>query len=218
VVVRRRPLPSGDLIVGFLTPEGPVEAMAKSAQRPGGRSGRIGLFHRVAFQTYERPGRELLTLTQVSFEETLAASEPFRFAAQGFLAELGWKALSPEVAPRGYPVWGSGMRGIARAEDPRLPLVWAGFRLLALAGYRPAGGGRYLSPLGELRTEPGEGAVFLGDEGAKALKAVLTLPGSEAVQRLKEAPMDRLLEALLRYSEAQLEGMKTAKTLRSFRL
>lgn len=215
VVVRRHPLPSGDLVVSFLTPEGPVDTLAKSAQRPGGRSGRIGLFHRVTFQTYERPGRELLTLTQVSFEEALAASEPFRFAAQGFLAELGWKTLSPEVAPRGYPVWVSGMRGIARAEDPRVPLVWAGFRLLAHAGYRPSGSGRYLSPLGELRAEPGEGAVFLGEVGEAALKAVLTRPGSEAIETLKEAPLDRLLEGLLRYAEAQLEGMRSARTLRA---
>ena len=215
VVVRRHPLPSGDLVVGFLTPLGPLEAMAKSAQRPGGRSGRIGLFHRVTFQTYERPGRELLTLTQVSFEEALAASEPFRFAAQGFLAELGWKTLSPEVAARGYPIWVSGMRGIAQTEDPRVPLVWAGFRLLAHAGYRPGGSGHYLSPLGGLQTEPGEGAVFLGEAGETALKAVLTRPGNEAIAVLRDAPLDRLLEGLLRYAEAQLEGMRTARTLRA---
>lgn len=214
VVVGRRALPSGDVLLKLLTPEGPVEAMAKSAQRPGGRSGRLGLFYRLRFQVYRRPGSELATLTQVALEETLAPSEPFRFAAAGFLAELAWKSLSPEVAARGYPIFVSGLRGIAQAEDPRLPLVWAGFRLLALAGYAPGGSGPYLSPEGRFVGGGGGGAVFLGQRGATALQAVLRRPGREATRALESAPLDRLLEAILRYAEHQLEGLRAARALR----
>ena len=214
VVLRRRPLPSGDLVVGLLTPEGPVEALAKSAQRPGGRSGRIGLFYRVDFQVYRRPGRDLFTLTQVAFKEALDAREPLRYAAQGFLAELAWKAVSPEVAPRGYPVLLSGLRGVRDAEDPRVPLVWAGFRLLVHAGYAPAGFGPYLRPEGRFDREPGPDAVFLGEAGEAALRAVRARPGKEAIAELEKAPLDRLVEALLRYAEAQLEGLLSIRALR----
>ncbi len=214
MVVGRRSLPSGDVLLKLLTPEGPVEAMAKSAQRPGGRSGRLGLFFRLRFQVYRRPGAELATLTQVVLEEVLAPSEPLRFASAGFLAELAWQSLSPEVAARGYPVFVSGLRGIAQAGDPRLPLVWAGFRLLALAGYAPAGSGLYLVPEGRFAGEPETGAVFLGERGAAALRAVLRRPGKEAARELEAAPLDRLLEALLRYAEHQLGGMRSARALR----
>ncbi len=215
-MVGRLGLPSGDVVVRFVTPEGPVEAMAKSAQRPGGRSGRIGLFYRVRFQVYRRPGADLATLTQVALEEPLAPRAPFRFAAAGFLAELAWKTLSPEVAARGYPVFVSGLRGVLRAEEPRVPLVWAGFRLLAVAGYAPAGEGPFLAPEGRFAEGPGGGAVFLGEGGAAALRAVFTRPGKEAAQRLERAPLDRLLEALLRYGEHQLEGLRSARALRGF--
>lgn len=214
VVLRRRALPGGDLVVGILTPEGPIEALAKSAQRPGGRSGRIGFFYRIRFQVYRRPARELATLTQVALEEVLAARAPLRYAAQGFLAELAWYAISPEIAGRGYSVLVSALRGVKVAEDPRVPLVWGGFRLLLFAGHAPIGAGTYLHLDGHLAREPGPGAVFLGEEGAKALLAVLRRPGKEAIQRLAEAPLDRLLEALLRYAEAQLEGLKSVRPLR----
>ena len=214
VVLRRRALPSGDLVVGILTPEGSIEALAKSAQRPGGRSGRIGLFYRIRFQVYRRPERALATLTQVALEEALAAQAPFRYAAQGFLAELAWHAVSPEIAGRGYSVLVSALRGVKAAEDPRVPLVWGGFRLLLHAGHAPAGAGTYLHLDGHLGREPGPGAVFLGEEGALALLAVLRRPGKEAIQQLAEAPLDRLLEALLRYAEAQLEGLKSVRPLR----
>ena len=215
VILARRLVPSGDAILEILTPRGPISARAKSAQRPGGRSGRLGLFHRVRFQRYERPDRELATLTQVELEEALGSSSPTRFAAQGFLAELALKTLSPEIARAGYPLLVSGLRGVARAEDPRVPLVWAGFRLLALAGHAPRGAGPYLEPAGELAKDPSPGAVYLGPEGAAALRAILTKPGKEAVAALGEAPLDRLQEALLRYAEAQLEGMRSARALRA---
>ena len=214
VVLRRRALPSGDLVVGILTPEGPVEALARSAQRPGGRSGRIGLFYRVRFQVYRRPERELATLTQVALEEALASQKPLRYAAQGFLGELAWRTVSPEIAGRGYPVLVSALRGVKEAEEPRVPLVWGGFRLLLHAGHAPTGAGPYLHLEGHLAPEPAPGAVFLGEEGAAALKAVLTQPGQKAIRRLAEAPLDRLVEGLLRYAEAQLEGLLSVRALR----
>jgi len=214
VVVSRRGLPSGDVLLWLVTPEGPVEAVARSAQRPGGRSGRLGLFYRLTFQVYRRPGAELATLTQATLEEALAPRHPFRFAAAGVLAELAWKTLSPEVAARGYPVFVSGLRGVAAADEPRVPLIWAGFRLLALAGYAPAGRGRYLAPEGRFSEEAGRGGVFLGAPGEEALRAILTRPGKEAARALAAAPLDRLQEALLRYAEHQLEGMRSARALR----
>jgi len=214
VLVSRKALPSGDLLLRFVTERGPLLARAKSGARPGGRSGRLGLYHRLSFQVYQRPGAEVATLTQVELLERLSAEAPTRFFAQGFLAELGVGTLSPEVAERGYPVFVSGMRGIKEAKDPRVPLVWAGFRLLALAGYAPGGGGVYLGPRG-LSPEFSEGAVYLGEEGARALASVLTRPGKEATAHLFDAPLDRLLEGLIRYAEHHLGPLRSARGVRA---
>ncbi len=216
VVVGRRILPSGDVVLRFLTGEGPLEGVARGAQRPGGRSGRLSLFFRLRFQTYRRPGAELLTVTQVTFIEAYPLTQPRRFAAASFLSELGWRTLSPEVAAKGYPIFLSGLKGVAGAGDVRVPLVWAGFRLLKLAGYGPQGAGNYLSLDGSLGPEPGQGAVFLGEDGGAALYAVLNRSGKAAVSQLEKAPLDRLTEALIRYSEAQLGPFRTQGALRGF--
>jgi len=107
----------------------------------------------------------------VALEEALAATQPLRYVAQGFLAELAWRAISPEVAGKGYPVLVSALRGVKAAEEPRVPLVWGGFRLLLHAGYAPTGAGPYLRLEGNLAADPASGAVYLGEEGAAALKA-----------------------------------------------
>ena len=215
VVVGRKALPSGAVVLRLLTPEGPVRALAKGADRPSARSGRLSLFYRVRFQLYQREQSEgLATLTQVTLEEPLRITRPEAFAAAGLLAELGWHLLSPEIAPQGFALFASALRGLARGADWRAVLVWAGFRLLKLAGHAPTGRGSYLDPEGALLSTPKEGAVYLGEEGARALAAVLHRPGKEALRTLEEAPLDRLLAGFLRYAEQQAGPLKSAPLLR----
>uniref|UniRef100_A0A7C2FV25 DNA repair protein RecO n=1 Tax=Thermus islandicus TaxID=540988 RepID=A0A7C2FV25_9DEIN len=210
IVVGRKAQPQGDLLLRFLTPRGSLEAVARKGQRPTGRSGRLSLFHHVRFQVYAKE-EGLPTLTQAELLGRLhGLEEPKRFLLASFLAELAYRLASPEAAPRIYPVFVSGLRGIAKHEDPLLPLVWAGWRVVRAGGLAPSllGPGLRLAG-GRL----GEEGVYLGEKGVEALRAALHLPGGEALPYLEEAPLDRLLLALKAHAEEHLGPLRSAKAI-----
>jgi DNA repair protein RecO (recombination protein O) len=210
IVVGRKALPQGDLLLRFLTPQGSLEAVARKGQRPTGRAGRLSLFHHVRFQLYAK-GEGLPTLTQAELLGRLhGLEEPRRFLLASFLAELAYRLASPEAAPRIYPVFASGLRGIAKHQDPLLPLVWAGWRVVKAGGLAPnlLGPGLFLSE-GRL----GERGAYLGEKGVEALRAILHLPGGEALPYLEEAPLDRLLEALKAHAEETLGPLRSAEAI-----
>jgi DNA repair protein RecO (recombination protein O) len=210
IVVGRRPLPQGDLLLRFLTPRGSLEAVARKGQRPTGRAGRLSLFHHVRFQLYAK-GEGLPTLTQAELVGRLhGLEEPRRFLLASFLAELAYRLASPEAAPRIYPVFVSGLRGIAKHENPLLPLVWAGWRVVKAGGLSPS----LLGP--GLRLEGGrlgQEGVYLGEKGVEALRAILHLPGGEALPYLEEAPLERLLQALKAHAEEHLGPLRSAEAI-----
>lgn len=206
-MVGRKALPQGDLLLHFLTPKGSLEAMARKGLRPTGRSGRLSLFHHVRFQLYMK-GEGLPTLTQAELLGRLhGLEEPQRFLLASFLAELSYRLASPEAAFRIYPVFISGLRGIAKHPRPLLPLVWAGWRVVKAGGLAPnlMGPGLHLKE-GRL----GNDGVYLGEKGVEALRATLHLPGGEALPYLEEAPLDRLFLALKTHAEEALGPLKTA--------
>lgn len=214
LVVGRKSLPGGDIILSLVTPEGAMQAVARKAQRPSGRSGRLSLFHHLNFQIYQKPGSDLPTLTQAELVGRLAGLEaPDRFPYASFLAELAFRLASPEIAPRIWPLVISGLKGIAKHNDPRLALVWAGWRVLKAAGLAPnlTGDGQALNQ-GKL-TGKGQG-MFLGKDGVQSLRAVLTLPGNRAIEALEEAPLERLVRALKTHVAAHVGDLKTAAMLR----
>ncbi|TBH21790.1 DNA repair protein RecO [Thermus thermamylovorans] len=210
VVVGRKALPQGDLLLRFLTPKGSLEALAKKGLRPSGRSGRLSLFHHVRFQVYAK-GEGLPTLTQAELVGRLhGLEEPRRFLLASFLAELAYRLASPEAAPRLYPVFVSGLRGIAKQPEPLLPLVWAGWRAVKAGGLAPS----LLGP--GLRLQGGrlgEEGVYLGEKGVEALRAILHLPGGEALPYLETAPLERLLLALKAHAEEALGPLRAAALL-----
>lgn len=208
IVVGRKPLASGDLLVRFLTPKGSLEAVARKGQRPTGRTGRLSLFHHVRFQLYQKGPAALPTLTQVELVGRLCGLEaPRRYLMASYLAELAYALASPEAAPRLFPVFVSGLRGVAKHPDPLLPLVWAGWRMVKAAGLAPSllGQGTHLKE-GRLGTE----GVYLGEKGVEALRAVLSLPGTEALPHLEEAPLDRLLLGLKAHVAEQVGPLRSA--------
>jgi DNA repair protein RecO (recombination protein O) len=88
LLIGRKPLPGGDVILSFVTPEGAMQAVARKAMRPTGRSGRLSLFHHLRFQVYQKPGNDLSTLTQ---------------------AELrAWRPHPASPTPRTWASWLSG--------------------------------------------------------------------------------------------------------------
>ncbi|WP_105317840.1 DNA repair protein RecO [Thermus tenuipuniceus] len=210
IVVGRKALLQGDLLLRFLTPKGSLEAVARKGVRPSGRSGRLSLFHHVRFQLYTK-GEGLPTLTQAELLGRLhGLEEPRRFLLASFLAELSYRLASPEAAPRIYPVFISGLRGIAKHPKPLLPLVWAGWRVVKAGGLGPnlLGPGLYLKA-GRLEEE----GIYLGERGVKALRAILHLPGSEALPYLEDAPLGGLFLALKHHAEEALGPLKATPAL-----
>ncbi len=223
IIVGRKPLPGGDVILRLVGPEGSCDVVARKAQRPSGRSGRLMLFHHVRYQAYHKPERDLATLTQAELVGRLERlSEPRRYPAAAYLGELAYRLAAPEVAGAAWPVFTSGLRGIASHGEPAIPLVWSGWRLLAAAGLAPRLGSRcghppvYLELEGTLAcaacaTGP---KAPLGPQGAGLLSAILTRPGKEAVERLEAGDWRLLLQALLGYVAFQLEPLKSENSLR----
>ena len=210
IVVGRKPLPQGDLLLRLVTPRGSLEAVVRKGQRPTGRTGRLSLFHHVRFQLYAK-GEGLPTLTQAELLGRLHGLEaPRRFILAAFLAELAYRLASPEAAPRIYPLLVSGLRGIAKHEDPLLPLVWAGWRVAKAGGIGPnlEGEGLRLK-----RGRLGEEGVYLGREGVEALKATLRLPGAQALPHLEGAPLNRLFLALKAHAEEALGPLRSAEAI-----
>lgn len=191
-----------------------MQAVARKALRPSGRSGRLSLFHHLHFQVYQKPGSDLPTLTQTELVGRLhGLEEPARFACAAYLGELSFRLASPEVAAKIWPILVSGLKGVAKHANPRLVLVWAGWRILKAAGLSPN-----LQPTGHTleagSLNEAERGVFLGAEGAQALRAVLSLPGQEAIELLANAPIERLLRALKAHAEAQVGGINSGALLR----
>lgn len=223
VIVGRKPLPGGDVLLRFVGPEGTLDAVARKAQRPGGRSGRLMLFHHVRFQAYHKPDRELVTLTQAELVGRLERlSEPGRYAAAAYLGELAYRLAAPDAAPAVWPVFTSGLRGVARHSMPTLPLVWAGWRMLAAGGIEPALASRCGHAPVRLELEgtlactscARSTSVPLGPEGAQLLAVLLRRPGKEAIARLEAGSWRPLLAALLGYVAYQLEPLRSEPAVR----
>lgn len=139
IVLRRHATPAGDLILTVLAPDGKLRAIARGGAR-GKRAPRLNLFQHIVFQTYERPGNDLPTLTQVGLEGALPTLvEPARYPYAHLLAELAdrlWQE-NDHVGQAGFELLSGGLRGIAHHGDPdRVALVIA-WKLLALHGLSP---------------------------------------------------------------------------------
>ncbi|WP_457637519.1 DNA repair protein RecO [Oceanithermus sp.] len=224
VIVGRKLLPGGDVILRLVGPEGSTDVVARKAQRPGGRSGRLMLFHHISYQAYHKPERDLATLTQAELVGRLEGlSQPQRYPAAAYLAELAYRLAAPEVARPIWAIFTSGLRGIASHEEPGVPLVWSGWRLVAAAGLAPRLVSRcghppsYLELEGSLAcaacaTSP---AVSLGPGGTDLLAAIIRQPGKKAIVEIEKGRWSLLLIALIRYVAYQLEPLKSEAALLS---
>ncbi len=131
--------PAGDVILGVLTPEGKLRAVARSGVK-GPRSPRLNLFQHLTLQLYERPGNDLATITQVQLEGALPTlTDPSRYPFAHLLAELADRVWQENdfVGQAGFELFSGGLRGLVRHHDPdRVGLVIA-WKLLALHGLYP---------------------------------------------------------------------------------
>lgn len=221
-VVGRRVQASGDLVLSLVGPKGAFRAVAPAGDRPKGRSSRLGLFHHVKFQIYQKTDQMLPVITQVELIGSLAdLNQPSRFAKAGFLGELAFKLASPEAGTKIWPLLVSGLRGVNQSPEPKVALVWSGFRILAAGGLGP-----------QLASSCGHHAqALLASGGASclgcarepywpisapvwaALAGILNLPGKEAVAGLSPEMARALLPVLLGYAQAQLGRLNSAQLL-----
>lgn len=139
VVIKRHPLPSGDLVVTLLGRLGKWRAVARKGTLPGGNVGRLSLFHDVTVQFYRRKDEDLALLTQVQLNGALPAlSGTGAYSYAHLLCELA-DALTVDVhlEARVYDYLTSGLRGLASHHDPELVALLYAWRLLGVAGLAP---------------------------------------------------------------------------------
>ena len=142
IVVRRTPLPSGDVVVTLLSPDGKWRAVARKGRLLGGNPGRLSLFHDVTVQVYQRRADDLAVVAQVRLNGALPRlSDPAVYPYAHLLAELADRLTVDVHVGEPLHAWlASGLRGLNEDDDPeRVALIHA-WMLLRVAGLGPDAG------------------------------------------------------------------------------
>ena len=232
IVIRRKPLPSGDLVVTLLGVDGKWRAVARKGRLPGGNMGKLSLFHDVTVQHYRRREEDLALITQVQLSGALPRlSRPDVYPFANLLAELV-DALTVDVhmGEQLYEYLTSGLRGLSAHDDPEHVALIYGWRFLRLAGLSPtvrscatcgshAGLVAFDAAAGGLVCEscssepsggvPGWGTILTGANGAAELVDLVDTPVREALLR----PPDqrelqwRVLTAHVNYHVRELNSL-----------
>lgn len=180
IVVRRTPLPSGDVVVTLLSPDGKWRAVARKGRLPGGNPGRLSLFHDVTVQAYQRRDDDLAVVAQVRLDGALPRlADPAVYPYAHLLAELAERLAVDVHLGEPLHAWlASGLRGLDVDPDPeRVALVHA-WMLLRVAGLGPDPGpagesaGLRFDHVGGRLAREGEGLV-LSDEAAHGLRVLI---------------------------------------------
>ena len=234
LVLRRSPLPSGDVVATLLSPTGTWRAIARKGRLPGGNLARLSLFHDVTVQFWRRREDDLALITQVQLNGALAGLvRPEAYPYAHLLAELADVLTVEQPADeRCYALVASGLRGLHAHADPEAVGLAYAWRLLALAGLAPdtracAGCGGEPSHLwiaeglarcpacsegvaGERHADP---ALFLGPEALAELDALVRGPLASAVHR---PPADRARHwrTLRRYVRWHVGPVRALEALR----
>jgi len=192
------PLPSGDVVVTLLSPDGKWRAVARKGRLLGGNPGRLSLFHDVTVQVYQRREEDLAVVTQVQLNAALPRmTDPVVYPYAHLLAELADRlTVDSDDVHIGEPLhaWlASGLRGLGADGDPeRVALVHA-WMLLRVAGLGPdvtaTGGAMRFDLAGGRVASDGEG-IALSDDAAREL---LVLIAGRAREGLAEPLAERAL-------------------------
>jgi len=139
LVLRRSPLPSGDVVATLLSPGGTWRAVVRKGRLPGGNLARLSLFHDVTVQFWQRREEDLALITQVQLNGALAGlARPEAYPYAHLLAELTDVLTQQQsVDDRFYTLVASGLRGLHGHDDPEAVALAYAWRLLGLAGIGP---------------------------------------------------------------------------------
>ncbi len=200
IVLRRTVTPAGDVILSLFTPEGKRRMVARSGAK-GLRSTRLNLFQHLTLQTYDRPGNDLSTITQVQLEGALPGlTDPSRYPYAHLLSEMADRVWQENdfVGQAGFELFSGGLRGLVRHHDPdRVALVIA-WKMLALHGLYPRVH-RCLETgdeTGLTHFDPAAGSVLSG-RAARGLRL-----GERAIEELQRMAYGTVREVL----EAEIES------------
>ncbi len=206
MVLRRSPLPSGDVVATLLSPAGKWRAVARKGKLPGGNLARLSLFHDVTVQYWRRREEDLALITQVQLNGALAGlTRPEAYPYAHLMADLA-DALTVDqpVGERLYALVASGLRGVHAHVDPEAVALAYAWKMLTATGFhpqvascRPEAGGSCALPPSYLIV--GEGTARCAQHADEALGSNIRGPdalgdhGAEARQLfLGEAAMAEL--------------------------
>lgn len=139
IILRRKSLPSGDVVVTLLSEAGKWRGIAKKGKRLGGNLGKLSLFHDVTIQHYHKNDDSLAVITQVQLNGALPRlSEPTVYPYAHLLAELT-DVLSVDVHPgeQMYTYLTSALRGLVQHPEPDKVALVMSWKLLTQAGLAP---------------------------------------------------------------------------------
>ena len=139
IVIRRMPLPSGDMVVTLISEHGKWRAVARKGRLPGGNLGKLSLFHDVTVQYYRRKEEDLALLTQVQLNGALPRLvAPSVYPYANLLAELVDRlTVDVHLGESIHSLLASGLRGLNRHHDPEHVGLLYAWRLLGIAGLAP---------------------------------------------------------------------------------
>lgn len=139
IILRRKSLPSGDVVVTLLSEAGKWRGIAKKGKRLGGHLGMLSLFHDVTVQHYHKNDDSLAVITQVQLNGALPRlSEPTVYPYAHLLAELT-DVLTADVHPgeQMYTYLTSALRGLVQHPEPDKVALVMSWKLLTQAGLAP---------------------------------------------------------------------------------
>jgi DNA repair protein RecO (recombination protein O) len=227
LVLRRSPLPSGDVVATLLSPAGTWRAVVRKGRLPGGNLARLSLFHDVTVQYWRRRDEDLALITQVRLNGALSGLvRPETYPYAHLLAELT-DALTVDhpVSDRWYALVASGLRGLNAHHDPEAVGFAYAWRLVVTAGLAPDVRvcARCGAPPTHLAIEEGTAHcaqhadptgrdVSMGEAGLRELDALLRGPLGAAVA---SPPHDRHTHwrALHRYVRWHVGEVRSLTTL-----
>ena len=229
IVIRRKALPKGDVVVTLFGERGKLQALTRKAKRLGGNPGKLSLFHDVSVQTYRKGEDDLSIITQVQLNGALPGlSRPEAYGYAHVLAELVDKlSVDVHVGGQMYNYLASGLRGLSASQDPEaVGLVYA-WKLLSQAGLAPRVtrcavcgsadlGERFDSAAGGLTCVSCNVGMRLSPDVIEELQRILT---STVREGLEPPPTDRTLHwaILSRYTTYHIAELKSLGALRSYR-
>lgn len=194
LVLRRSPLPSGDVVATLLSPEGTWRAVVRKGRLPGGNLARLSLFHDVTVQYWRRRDDDLALVTQVRLNGALPGlARPEAYPYAHLLAELtDTLTVDHPVGDRWYQLVASGLRGLAVHHDPEAVALAYAWRLVVTAGLAPAVGACAVCGAAPDRLDVAEGTARCADHAAAGgpdAEVALGAAGMAALAGLVRGPL-----------------------------